>query len=79
MPSDPTPTQESALIQAYVRELAPSIHEVSCGNRLDGGYNLWFQLNPSSSAKQVIIGKNEYNTGQWKESVRTALEDANLE
>jgi hypothetical protein len=79
MPGDQTPTPESALIEDYIRELAPSIHQVSCKKRLDGGYDLWFQLNPTSPAKQVIISNNEYSAGQSNDSVGTALEEANLE
>jgi len=62
MPSDVTPSPESELIKAYVQELAPGSHEISCGSRLDGGYDLWIQLNPSSAVKQVIITKEDYRT-----------------
>jgi hypothetical protein len=79
MPSDLTPSPESELIKAWVRALAPSIHDLGCGHRLDGGYDLWLQLNPRSSVKQVIITKDEYRSGHWRESVRHALEDANLQ
>jgi hypothetical protein len=79
MPSQSTPTPESALIEDYVRQRAPGIHELQCRNRPDGGYELWFQLNPTSSAKESIISRDDYETGAWKAIVRRALEDANLE
>jgi hypothetical protein len=79
MPSDLTPNPESELIKAWVRALAPSIHNLDCGRRLDGGYDLWLQLNPSSSVKQVVISADEYSSERWRESVRHALEDANLQ
>lgn len=79
MPSDITPTPETALIEAYVRELAPSIHELSCGIRADGAFDAWFRLNPTSPAKQIVIGKNDYSNGDWNEQVQRALENANLE
>ena len=79
MPSDLTPSPESDLIKAWVRALAPSIHDLDCGKRLDGGYDLWFKLNPSSSVKQVVISADEYGSERWRESVRHALEDANLQ
>jgi hypothetical protein len=78
MASDLTPSPESELIKAWVRALAPSIHDLDCGKRLDGGYDLSLKLNPSSSVKQVIITKDEYDSERWRESVRHALEDANL-
>src|SRR5947208_2897120 len=46
---DLTPTAETEMIKAYVRVLAPEIHDVSCGARMDGGYDLWLQLNPTST------------------------------
>jgi hypothetical protein len=79
MPSDLTPSPESDLIKAWVRALAPSIHDLDCGKRLDGGYDLWFKLNPSSSVKQVVISADEYGSERWRERVRHSLEDANLQ
>ena len=69
MPSDLTPTAETEMIKAYVRVLAPEIHDVSCGARMDGGYDLWLQLNPTSTIKQVVISKVEYKGDQWKDLV----------
>lgn len=78
MPSQSSPTPESALIERYVREHAPSIYDVSCGMRLDKGYELWFRLNPPPApAKQVIISKQDYSTGDWKGIVNQAIQDAN--
>ena len=77
MPSDLTPTAETEMIKAYVRVLAPEIHDVSCGARMDGGYDLWLQLNPTSTIKQVVIRKVEYKGDQWKDLVSDAIEDIN--
>jgi len=77
MPSDLTPTAETEMIKAYVRVLAPEIHDVSCGARMDGGYDLWLQLNPTSTIKQVVISKVEYKGDQWKDLVSDAIEDIN--
>ena len=77
MPSDLTPTAETEMIKAYVRVLAPEIHDVSCGARMDGGYDLWLQLNPTSTVKQVVISKVEYKGDQWKDLVSDAIEDIN--
>ena len=74
MPSDLTPSPESDLIKAFrFRALAPSIHDLDCGKRLDGGYDLWFKLNPSSSVKQVVISADEYGSGilEGKRQTRT--------
>jgi hypothetical protein len=78
MPSDLTPTAETEMIRAFVKLLAPSIHQVSCGSRLDGGYDLWLQLNPSSVIKQVVITPQEYSTEEWKETIKTAIEQINV-
>jgi hypothetical protein len=78
MPSDLTPTAETEMIRAFVKLLAPSIHQVSCGSRLDGGYDLWLQLNPSSVIKQVVITHQEYSTEEWKDTIRTAIEQINV-
>ena len=77
MPSDLTPTAETEMIKAYVRLLAPGIHEVSCGTRVDGGYELWLQLSPTSTIKQVIISEKEYKTDQWKDKIGAAIEEIN--
>lgn len=79
MPSQSTPTPESALIEDYIRQRAPSIHELQCRKRLDGGYEVWFRLSPASSATQSIISRDDYESAAWKTIVRHALEDANLE
>jgi len=76
MPSDLTPTAETEMIKAYVRVLAPEIHDVSCGARMDGGYDLWLQLNPTSTIKQVVISKVDKGD-QWKDLVSDAIEDIN--
>jgi hypothetical protein len=78
MPSDLTPTAETEMIKAYVRVLAPGIHDVDCGTRLDGGYDLWLKLNPSSTIKQVVISRAEYRDEQWKDKIREALEQINV-
>lgn len=78
MPSDLTPTAETEMIKAYVRVLAPAIHDVDCGTRLDGGYDLWFKLNPSSTIKQVVISRAEYRDDHWKDKVGEALEEINV-
>ena len=77
MPSDLTPTAETEMIKAYVRTFAPGIHEVECGTRLDGGYDLWLKLSPRSTIKQVIISQVEYKTEQWKDKVGDAIEEIN--
>ena len=76
MPSDLTPTAETEMIKVYVRVLAPEIHDVSCGARMDGGYDLWLQLNPTSPIKQVVISKVDKGD-QWKDLVSDAIEDIN--
>jgi hypothetical protein len=79
MPSDSTPTPETEMIKAYVLELAPGIHQVECGARLDGGYDLWLQLNPTSTKKQVIISRVEYTEDDlWKNKVGHAIEGINI-
>jgi hypothetical protein len=78
MPSDLTPTPETALIEAYVRLLAPGINEVSCGTRLDSGYDLWLQLEPNSRIRQVVITSAEYKADQWKDKVQGAIEEINV-
>ncbi|MGA8149577.1 MAG: hypothetical protein WB952_01270 [Terriglobales bacterium] len=78
MPSDLTPTAETEMIKAYLRVLAPGIHDVDCGTRLDGGYDLWLKLNPSSTIKQVVISRAEYRDDQWKDKIREALEEINV-
>ena len=78
MPSDLRSTPETALIEAYVLHLAPNINEVSCGTRLDSGYDLWLQLEPSSSIKQVVITNAEYKADQWKDKVQIAIEEINV-
>jgi len=77
MPSDLTPTAETEMIKVYVRVLAPEIYDVSCGARMYGGYDLWLQLNPTSTVKQVVISKVEYKGDQWKDLVSDAIEDIN--
>jgi len=77
MPSDLTPTAETEMIKAYVRLLAPDIHEVSCGTRVEGGYELWLQLSPTSTIKPVIVSQVEYATEQWKDKVGAAIEEVN--
>jgi len=78
MPTDLTPTPETEMIRIYVKVLAPGIHEVSCGTRLDGGYELWLQLNPTSTIKQVVISQAEYKADQWKARVDDAIEEINI-
>lgn len=78
MPSDLTPTAETEMIKAYVRVLAPGIHDVSCGTRLNGGYDLWLKLNPTSTIKQVVISQAEYKGDQWKERVDQAIDEINV-
>lgn len=78
MPSDLTPTAETEMIRIYVKVLAPSIHDVSCGTRLDGGYDLWLQLNPTSTIKQAVISQAEFKTEEWKDRVGEALEEINV-
>lgn len=78
MPSDLTPTAETEMIKAYVRVFAPGIHDVDCGTRLDGGYDLWLKLNPSSTMKQVVISRAEYRDDQWKDKIGEALEQINV-
>jgi hypothetical protein len=78
MPSDLTPTAETEMIKAYVRVLAPGIHDVDCGTRLDGGYDLWLKLNPSSTIKQVFISRADYRADRWKDKIREALEEINV-
>lgn len=78
MPSDPTPTAETEMIKAYVRVCAPGIHDVDCGTRLDGGYDLWLKLNPTSPIKPVVISEAEYKGDQWKERINAAIEEVNV-
>jgi hypothetical protein len=78
MPSDLAPSAECALIEAYVRLLAPAIHALSCGTRLDGGYEVWLQLNPRSVMKVVTVTKAEFETEEWKQKIIAAVEDANV-
>jgi hypothetical protein len=78
MPSDLTPTAETEMIKAYVRVLAPGIHDVDCGTRLNGGYDLWLKLNASSTIKHVVISRVEYRNDQWKDKVGEALEEINI-
>jgi hypothetical protein len=78
MASDLSPSPETALIEAYVRLLASGINEVSCGRRLDSGYDLWLQLEPNSRIKQVVITNAEYKADQWKDKVQSALEEINI-
>jgi len=66
------------MIRIYVKVLAPSIHDVSCGSRLDGGYDLWVQLNPTSTIKQVVISQEEFKADQWKDKVGAAIEEINV-
>jgi hypothetical protein len=78
MPSDLTPTAETEMIKAYVRVRAPGIHYLDCGTRLDGGYDLWIKLNPTSTIKQVVISQAEYKGDQWKERVNDAIDEINI-
>jgi len=73
MPSDLTPTPETEMIRAYVRGLAPDIHEVSCGVRMDGGYEVRLQF-----IKQVVISRDQYKADQWKDMVGDAIDEANI-
>jgi len=66
------------MIEAYVRVLAPGIHGVDSGTRLDGGYDLWLKLNPTSRIKQVVISQAEYKGDQWKERVNDAIDEINV-
>ena len=66
------------MINAYVRVLAPGIHHVDCGTRLDGGYDLWLKLNPTSTIKQVVISQAEYKGDQWKELIGKAIDEINV-
>jgi len=77
MPSDRTPTAETSMIEAYVRDCVPSIDSVECGTRLDGGYDLWLRLNPTSAVKQVIITKEQYATDLWKERISLEIQEIN--
>lgn len=70
------PTPESFEIEAYVRELAPNIHDVSCGERIGGGYDLWFKRTPSSKATELVINEIEFSTGAWQRVVRESLRNA---
>jgi hypothetical protein len=78
MSCDLTPTAETEMIRIFVKLLAPGIHEVSCGTRLDGSYDLWLQLDPMSRMKQVIISRDEFRTEEWKETVRDAIDEINV-
>jgi hypothetical protein len=78
MPSDLTSTPETEMIRAYVRGLAPDIHEVSCGVRMDGGYDVWLQLLPTSTIRQVVISRTQYKDDQWKDMVGNAIDEANI-
>ena len=77
MPSDMITTAETEMIKAYVRVRAPGIHDVDCGTRIGGGYDLWLKLNPTSTIKQVVISQAEYKTDQWKDRVGDAIDDIN--
>ena len=66
------------MIKAYVRVLAPGIDDVDCGTRLDGGYDLWLKLNPTSTIKQVVISQAEYKGDQWKELIGEAIDEINV-
>ena len=66
------------MIKAYVRVLAPGIHDVDCGTRLDHGYDLWLKLNPTSTIKQVVISQAEYKGDQWKELIGNAIDQINV-
>jgi len=77
MPSDPTPTPETELIRAYVRGLAPDIHQVTCGVRMDGGYDVWLQFVPTSTIRQVVISQAQYKADHWKDMVGDAIDEAN--
>ena len=78
MPSDLTPTPETALIETYVRALAPGVFNMSCGTRVDGGYELWLQLNQDSRITPVVIDQSEFESGDWKDKVKAAIETANV-
>ena len=79
MASDLTPTAEGAMIEAYIRVCAPGVHDLSsCGTRLDGGYEVWFRLNPTSERVPIVISKAEYKEDRWKEKIDAAIEDANI-
>jgi hypothetical protein len=78
MPSDLSPTPETEMIKTYVKILAPGIHNVSCGTRMDGGYDLWLQLDPTSTIKQVVITQTEYTSDRWKDMVSAAIEEINI-
>jgi hypothetical protein len=78
MPSDLTRTAETEMIRIYVKLRAPGIHEVSCGTRLDGGYDLWLQLEPTSIIRQVVISQEDYKTDRWKEKVNNAIDEINV-
>jgi hypothetical protein len=60
---DLTPTPETEIIKAYVRVRVPGIHDLDCGSRLDGRYDLWLQLNPKYTIKQVVISQADYKIG----------------
>ena len=66
------------MIQDYIREHAPGIHELSCGTRLDGGYDILLQLECDSKIKPLVITKAEYKTNQWKEIINDAIDEINL-
>ena len=79
MPSDLTPNPDSALIEAYFKVLAPGIHNVSCGTTLDGGFQITFKLDSSSTTRFLDISKDEYKDDYaWKEKIEKAIEDANV-
>jgi hypothetical protein len=78
MPSDLTPTAETEMIKAFVHVLAPGIHDVDCGTRLNGGYDLWLKLNPTSTVKQVVISQEEYKSDQWKDKIADAIDEINV-
>lgn len=68
---------ECRWIEEYVRQLAPSIDTVQCGRQLNGDYELWLKLGPTTIAKQLIIPKTEYEHGGWKTTIPNALEQLN--
>lgn len=61
-----------------MRVCAPGIHDVDCGTRLDGGYDLWLKLNPTSPIKQVVFSQAEYKGDLWKERINAAIEEVNV-
>jgi hypothetical protein len=79
MPSDLSPTAETELIKAYVKELAPSMYEISCGTMVNGaGYELWLQLNPNSRTIPVVITQEEFESDVWQVKLRQAIDRLNV-